>query len=94
MALSFRENTLSTGLLIFSQLNRGKAFNGNSHESKNMKALVMGCGNIGSVAAEDLATSMGSTEVVVADVDEARAKIVARKIGASNVSWTLSDVMK
>ena len=59
-----------------------------------MKALVMGCGNIGSIAAEDLATSMGSTEVVVADVDEARAKIVAQKIGASNVSWILSDVMK
>jgi len=54
----------------------------------------MGCGNIGSIAAEDLATSMGSTEVVVADVDEARAKIVAQKIGASNVSWILSDVMK
>jgi lysine 6-dehydrogenase len=59
-----------------------------------MKALVMGCGNIGSVAAEDLAVSMSSLEVVVADVNEARAKLVAKKTGQSNVSWIQSDVAK
>jgi saccharopine dehydrogenase-like NADP-dependent oxidoreductase len=63
-------------------------------ESWNMRTLVMGCGNIGSVAAEDLAISMSSTEVVVADVDEARAKLVTKKIGKSNVSWIRSDVAK
>jgi lysine 6-dehydrogenase len=63
-------------------------------ESTNMKVLVMGCGNIGSVAAEDLANSMSSTEVVVADMNEDRAKLVAKKIGTSNVSWIQSDVAK
>jgi saccharopine dehydrogenase-like NADP-dependent oxidoreductase len=57
-----------------------------------MKTLVMGCGNIGSVAAEDLAQSMSSTEVVVADMNEERAKLVAKKIGMSNVSCIRSDV--
>src|SRR5208337_2372478 len=59
-----------------------------------MKAFVMGCGNIGSVAAEDLAISMSSLEVVVADVNETRAKLVAKKIGQSNVSYIQSDVAK
>ena len=59
-----------------------------------MKTLVMGCGNIGSVAAEDLAKSMSSTEVVVADMNEERAKLVTNKIGTSNVSWIQSDVLK
>jgi len=63
-------------------------------ESRSMKVLVMGCGNIGSVAAEDLAISMSSIEVVVADVKEARAKLVAKKTGKSNVSWIRSDVAK
>jgi len=58
-----------------------------------MKALVMGCGNIGSVAAEDLAVSMSSLEVVVADKDEAKAKSVAERIGRSNVSWVQVNAM-
>lgn len=56
-----------------------------------MKALVVGCGNIGSVAAEDLAKSMRSVEVVVADSDKTRAEAVAKRIRADNVSWILID---
>jgi saccharopine dehydrogenase-like NADP-dependent oxidoreductase len=63
-------------------------------ECTNMKVIVMGCGNIGSVAAEDLAKSMNSNEVVVADKNEERAKDVAKRIGMSNVSWIQSDVAK
>ena len=51
-----------------------------------MKALVVGCGNIGSVAAEDLARTMKSAEVVVADNDKTRAEAVAKKIGTENIS--------
>jgi len=56
-----------------------------------MKVLVLGCGNIGSVAAEDLAKSTSSIEVVVGDKNETRAKDVAEKIGRSNVSWIQLD---
>jgi len=56
-----------------------------------MKVLVLGCGNIGSVAAEDMAKSMSSIEVVVADKNRARAKEVAETIGESNVSYTQLD---
>jgi len=56
-----------------------------------MKVLVLGCGRIGSVAAEDIAESMSSIEVVVADKNEARAKEVAEKIGRGNVSWIQLD---
>jgi saccharopine dehydrogenase-like NADP-dependent oxidoreductase len=52
-----------------------------------MKVISVGCGNIGSVAAEDLAKSVSSTEVLIADRDEARAKNVAERINRSNVSW-------
>jgi lysine 6-dehydrogenase len=52
-----------------------------------MKVLSVGCGNIGSVAAEDLAKSMDFVEVVVADNNKARAEAVAKKIGAKNASW-------
>ena len=57
-----------------------------------MKILVVGCGNIGSVAAEDLAESMSSIKVVVADKNEARAKGVAEKIHKDNVSWIQLDI--
>jgi saccharopine dehydrogenase-like NADP-dependent oxidoreductase len=56
-----------------------------------MKVLVVGCGNIGSVAAEDLAKSLSSIEVVVADKSETRAKEVAEKIGKERVSWIQLD---
>ena len=57
-----------------------------------MKVLVAGCGNIGSVAAEDLARNVKSVEVIVADNDKTRAKAVAEKIGTENVSWKQIDV--
>ncbi|HVO36538.1 MAG TPA: saccharopine dehydrogenase family protein [Candidatus Acidoferrum sp.] len=59
-----------------------------------MKVLVVGCGNIGSVAAEDLAKSRKSVDVVVADYDKTRAEAVARKIGTDNVSAMQLDVTK
>jgi saccharopine dehydrogenase-like NADP-dependent oxidoreductase len=57
-----------------------------------MKVLILGCGNIGSIAAEDLAKSMTSVEVVVADKDNARAKNVAEKI-SRNASWIQLDII-
>jgi lysine 6-dehydrogenase len=57
-----------------------------------MKVLIVGCGNIGSVAAEDIAKSLSSIEVVVADKSETRAKEVAKRIGKDNVSWIQLDV--
>ena len=56
-----------------------------------MKVLVLGCGNIGSVAAEDLAKSVSSIEVVVADKNESKAKDAAKRIGRTNVSWIQLD---
>lgn len=56
-----------------------------------MKVLVLGCGNIGSAAAEDLAKSLSSLEIVVADKDENRAKKVVKKIDRTNVSWAQID---
>ena len=56
-----------------------------------MKTIIVGCGNIGSVAAEDVAKSISSIEVVVADKDMARAGNVAKRIDRSNVSWIQLD---
>jgi lysine 6-dehydrogenase len=56
-----------------------------------MKALIVGCGNIGSVAAEDLAKSTSSIQVVVADKSKTRAKEVAEKIRKNNVSCIQLD---
>ena len=56
-----------------------------------MKVLVLGCGNIGSVATEDLAKSLSHTQVVVADKNKTRAKEVAKKIAKDNVSWIQLD---
>lgn len=52
-----------------------------------MKILILGCGNIGSVAAGELAESVSSVEVIVADNDKTRAKSVAERIDRRNVSW-------
>lgn len=57
-----------------------------------MKVLAVGSGNIGSVAVEDLATSMKSTEIVIADKDESRSKAVAERIGRNNVSSMQLDI--
>jgi saccharopine dehydrogenase-like NADP-dependent oxidoreductase len=52
---------------------------------------VLGCGNIGSVAAKDLAENLPSAEIVLADLNEVRAKEAASKIGQENVSWIKTD---
>ncbi len=57
-----------------------------------MKALVIGCGNIGSIAAEDLAKNASQVEVIAADNNQTRAKATAEKIGTDNVSWTQLDI--
>jgi len=54
-----------------------------------MRALVIGCGRMGSAAAEDLAK--GDIEVCVADKDATKAKETAEKIGKSNVKWFQFD---
>ena len=56
-----------------------------------MKILVIGCGNIGLVVARDLAESLPSTEVVLADVDRARVSEAASRIKRQNVSWIRLD---
>jgi len=56
-----------------------------------MKVIILGCGNIGSVAAEDFAKSMSSVEVFAADKNVARAKEVAKRIDTDNVSWIQLD---
>jgi saccharopine dehydrogenase-like NADP-dependent oxidoreductase len=57
-----------------------------------MRILVVGCGNIGSVAAKDLARSLPSADIVVADKNEERAKNVAENIGTDNVSHVRLDI--
>ena len=56
-----------------------------------MKVLLLGCGNIGSIAAEDFARNMDSAEVSVGDKNIARAKKVTERIGTDNVSWVQLD---
>jgi saccharopine dehydrogenase-like NADP-dependent oxidoreductase len=59
-----------------------------------MKIVVMGCGNIGSVVAGDLAESLRSAEIVVADVSGDRAREAATRIGKDNVSWVQTDALR
>ena len=56
-----------------------------------MKILVIGCGNIGCVVAQDLAESLPSVEIVLADVDETRAQSASSRIGRDNVSGIKLD---
>ena len=57
-----------------------------------MKVLVLGCGKIGSVAAQDFAESMSSVEVFVSDKSIVRAKEVAKGIDTDNVAGIQLDV--
>lgn len=57
----------------------------------DVKIIVLGCGNIGSVAAKDLAENLPSAEIVVSDVNKSRAKEAASKVGQDNVSWIQTD---
>lgn len=56
-----------------------------------MKIVVLGCGNIGSVAAKDLAESLPSAEIVMVDMSKSRAEEAVSKIGQDNVSWIQRD---
>jgi lysine 6-dehydrogenase len=56
-----------------------------------MKIIVLGCGNIGSVIAKDLAENLPSAEVVITDVDKNRAREAASRTGLGNVTWTQVD---
>ena len=56
-----------------------------------MKTLVIGCGNIGLVVARDLAESLPSTKVVLADVDKVRLIGATSSIERQNVSWIRLD---
>jgi len=56
-----------------------------------MRILVLGCGNIGSVAARDLTETLPSAEIVLADMNKNRAQDAAFNIGRDNVSWTQAD---
>jgi lysine 6-dehydrogenase len=60
----------------------------------DLKVLVLGCGNIGSVATKDLAGSLPSAEIVLADINRSRVEEVASKIGHKNVSWAQVDAFK
>lgn len=57
----------------------------------DVKIIVLGCGNIGSVVARDLAESLPSAEIVVADMNKQRAEETAKKIGRNNVSHMQVD---
>ena len=56
-----------------------------------MRILVLGCGNIGSVIATDLAESMPSTDIVIADKRRSRAEKVAALIQERNVAGIQLD---
>ena len=56
-----------------------------------MKIIVLGCGNIGRVAAEDIAENLPLAEVVMADVDENRAREAASQIRLKNINWAVAD---
>lgn len=58
-----------------------------------LKIMVLGCGNIGAVIARDLAESLPSAEVVMADVDKKRARQAATWIGLGNVGWAQINAM-
>jgi saccharopine dehydrogenase-like NADP-dependent oxidoreductase len=56
-----------------------------------MKILVLGAGNIGSIAAQDLARSVPTAEITIADKDQTRAKTVAERTRRTNITWTQID---
>lgn len=57
----------------------------------DIRILVLGYGNIGSVVVRDIAESMPSAEVVIAGRSQSRAEEVATTIDRDNVSWIQLD---
>lgn len=58
-----------------------------------MNIAVLGCGNIGSVVTRDLAESLPSAKITLADYNVKRAKEVAVEIEHDNVSWAQTDAL-
>jgi len=56
-----------------------------------MRVLIVGCGRIGSAAAEDLTRTLTQAEIFVADKSLYVAKNVAEKIGRKKLSWMQLD---
>ncbi|MFH1422567.1 MAG: saccharopine dehydrogenase family protein [Planctomycetota bacterium] len=56
-----------------------------------MKIIVIGCGNIGSVAADDLSRSLSNVEITLADNNKEKVKSTAGKIKRKNVKWRCID---
>lgn len=59
--------------------------------ASDVKIIVLGCGNIGSVVARDLAESLPSAQIVIADMNKSRAEEAVSKISRDNVSWIQVD---
>ncbi len=57
----------------------------------DVKIIVLGCGNIGSVIAEDMALSLRSAEIAMADVDLKRAETAVKKVNLPNAKATQAD---
>ena len=68
-----------------------KSFNDFGLLFRLMHVLIIGCGRMGSVAAEDLSLRMDAVDIVVADKNPEAVKETVRKIGRSNVSWLQLD---
>jgi saccharopine dehydrogenase-like NADP-dependent oxidoreductase len=68
-----------------------KSFNDFRLLFRFMRVLIIGCGRMGSVAAEDLSLRMDAADIVVADKNLEVAKETVRKIRRSNVSWLRLD---
>ena len=56
-----------------------------------MRIIVLGCGNIGAVISQDLAKSLPSAEIAMADMDKSRVEEAVNKIGQKNVSAVQVD---
>jgi lysine 6-dehydrogenase len=59
-----------------------------------MRIVVLGCGNIGTVVARDLAESLPRAEIVLADVDRNNAQDAAANVGLKNLGWMQADAAK
>ncbi|MEM1536639.1 MAG: saccharopine dehydrogenase family protein [Candidatus Bathyarchaeia archaeon] len=57
-----------------------------------MRVLLIGCGRMGSAAAEDLARTLSDADIVVADSNPVAAERIVEKIGKANLSWIKLDV--
>jgi lysine 6-dehydrogenase len=56
-----------------------------------LKIVVLGSGNIGSVVAQDIAESLTSAEITIADADKNRAQTTASRLNLENIGWIHVD---